>query len=212
MGFQVGSEPRDAQGWCPGLGAHAGNTATRTISNHRQRKYPAPERRENSLVGRSCLEPLSSPNLAGRCRLDTPNLLFCVADDFHDTRLTERRNPRSAAIDTASSLEIVDLIGGEDAGVPCSSGRKPEWEIARVIDLVESSIQGRCGRLIYVGAVTSGRLGVLDAAECPPTFGTPPEMVVGLIAGGPARAGALDRGSRRRHVAAAQRELRRHLG
>jgi N-acetylmuramic acid 6-phosphate etherase len=104
-----------------------------------------------------------------------------VADDFLDARLTERRNPRSATIDTASSLEIVDLIGAEDAGVPAAVARARE-EIARAIDLVEAAFRAG-GRLIYVGAGTSGRLGVLDAAECPPTFGTPPEMVVGVIAG-----------------------------
>ena len=106
-----------------------------------------------------------------------------MADDFYDTRLTERRNPRSATIDTASALEIVDLIGAEDAGVPAAVS-KARAEIARAIDLIESAFRSG-GRLIYVGAGTSGRLGVLDAAECPPTFGTPPEMVVGLIAGGP---------------------------
>ena len=105
-----------------------------------------------------------------------------MADDFHDTRLTERRNPRSSTIDTASALEIVDLIGAEDAGVPAAVA-KARGEIARAIDLVEAGFRAG-GRLIYVGAGTSGRLGVLDAAECPPTFGTPPEMVVGLIAGG----------------------------
>jgi N-acetylmuramic acid 6-phosphate etherase len=107
-----------------------------------------------------------------------------VADDFHDLRLTERRNPRSSAIDTASALEIVDLIGAEDAGVPAAVARA-RVEIARTIDLVETAFRAG-GRLIYVGAGTSGRLGVLDAAECPPTFGSPPEMVVGLIAGGAA--------------------------
>jgi N-acetylmuramic acid 6-phosphate etherase len=156
------------------------------------------------MVGRSCLEPLSSPNLAGHRRLDTPTFV-CVADDFHDTRLTERRNPRSAAIDTASSLEIVDLIGGEDAGVPAAVS-KARVEIARVIDLVEAAFRAE-GRLIYVGAGTSGRLGVLDAAECPPTFGTPPEMVVGLIAGGgPALVRSIE--GAEDDTAAAQRELR----
>jgi N-acetylmuramic acid 6-phosphate etherase len=106
-----------------------------------------------------------------------------VADDFHDTRLTERRNPRSSTIDTASALEIVDLIGAEDAGVPAAVAAA-RVDIARTIDLIEGAFRAG-GRLIYVGAGTSGRLGVLDAAECPPTFGTPPEMVVGLIAGGP---------------------------
>ena len=105
-----------------------------------------------------------------------------MADDFLDARLTERRNPRSATIDTATSLEIVDLIGGEDAGVPAAVARARE-EIARAIDLIEAAFRVG-GRLVYVGAGTSGRLGVLDAAECPPTFGTPPEMVVGVIAGG----------------------------
>ena len=105
-----------------------------------------------------------------------------MADDFLDARLTERRNPRSVTIDTASSLEIVDLIGAEDAGVPGAVARARE-EIARAIDLVEGALRAG-GRLLYVGAGTSGRLGVLDAAECPPTFGTPPEMVVGVIAGG----------------------------
>jgi N-acetylmuramic acid 6-phosphate etherase len=105
-----------------------------------------------------------------------------VADDYLDARLTERRNPRSSTIDTASALEIVDLIGAEDAGVPAAVARARQ-EIARAIELVESAFRAG-GRLIYVGAGTSGRLGVLDATECPPTFGSPPEMVVGVIAGG----------------------------
>jgi N-acetylmuramic acid 6-phosphate etherase len=105
-----------------------------------------------------------------------------VADDYLDPRLTERRNPRSTTIDTASALEIVDLIGAEDATVPTAVARARE-EIARAIDLIEAAFRAG-GRLLYVGAGTSGRLGVLDAAECPPTFGTPPEMVIGIIAGG----------------------------
>lgn len=106
-----------------------------------------------------------------------------MADDYLDPRLTERRNPRSSTIDTASALEIVDLIGAEDAGVPAAVA-KARQEIARAIELVEAAFRAG-GRLIYVGAGTSGRLGVLDATECPPTFGSPPEMVVGVIAGGP---------------------------
>jgi N-acetylmuramic acid 6-phosphate etherase len=105
-----------------------------------------------------------------------------VADDYLDARLTERRNPRTATIDTASALEIVDLIGAEDATVPPAVARARE-DIARAVDLIERAFRAG-GRLVYVGAGTSGRLGVLDAAECPPTFGTPPEMVVGVIAGG----------------------------
>jgi len=97
-------------------------------------------------------------------------------------RLTEQRNPRTAQIDVASALEIVDLIAAEDATVASAVARARE-SIARVIELVEASFR-QGGRLVYVGAGTSGRLGVLDAAECPPTFGTPPEMVIGVIAGG----------------------------
>lgn len=105
-----------------------------------------------------------------------------MADDYLDPRLTERRNPRSDAIDTASALEIVDLIGAEDATVPAAVAAA-RADIARGIDLIEAAFRAG-GRLLYVGAGTSGRLGVLDAAECPPTFGTAPEMVVGIIAGG----------------------------
>jgi N-acetylmuramic acid 6-phosphate etherase len=107
-----------------------------------------------------------------------------VADDFRDPRLTERRNPRTSTIDTASALEIVDLIAAEDAGVPAAVA-SARVEIARAIDLIEAAFRAG-GRLVYVGAGTSGRLGVLDATECPPTFGTPPEMVAGIIAGGAA--------------------------
>ena len=127
-----------------------------------------------------------------------------MADDFLDTRLTERRNPRSSTIDTASALEIVDLIGAEDAGVPSAVARA-RVEIAGAIDLIEAAFRAG-GRLIYMGAGTSGRLGVLDAAECPPTFGTPPEMVVGLIAGGPSALVRSIEGAED-DIAAAEREL-----
>ena len=102
--------------------------------------------------------------------------------DFRDPRLTEQRNPRTERIDVASSLEIVDLMNAEDATV-AGAVRGPRERIARAIDLVVATLQ-QGGRLVYVGAGTSGRLGVLDAAECPPTFGTPPTLVVGVIAGG----------------------------
>src|SRR5216684_3959967 len=102
--------------------------------------------------------------------------------DYRDPRLTEQRNPRTERIDVASSLEIVDLLNAEDATV-AGAVRAVRGDLARAIDLVVEAF-GRGGRLIYVGAGTSGRLGVLDASECPPTFGTPPEMVVGVIAGG----------------------------
>ena len=101
---------------------------------------------------------------------------------FVDRRLTERRNPRSRDIDVASSLELVDLINAEDASVAAAVARA-RVEIARAVDLIEAALRAG-GRLLYIGAGTSGRLGVLDASECPPTFGTPPAMVVGIIAGG----------------------------
>ena len=101
---------------------------------------------------------------------------------FIDPRLTERRNPRTADIDLATPLEIVDLINAEDQTVAdvVASQRAP---IARAIAQAESTFRNG-GRLFYVGAGTSGRLGVLDASECPPTYGTDPEMVQGIIAGG----------------------------
>jgi len=106
-----------------------------------------------------------------------------TADDFLDPRLTERRNPRTERIDVASSLEIVDLLNAEDRAVPEAVARCRD-ALAAAIDLAVAALHGG-GRIVYVGAGTSGRLGVLDAAECPPTFGTPPGMVVGVIAGGP---------------------------
>lgn len=105
-----------------------------------------------------------------------------MPDDPTALRLTERRNPRSVAIDTLSSREIVALINAEDATVPAAVTRAAD-DIARAIDLIEAAFR-KGGRLFYVGAGTSGRLGVLDASECPPTFGTPPSMVQGIIAGG----------------------------
>jgi len=105
-----------------------------------------------------------------------------MPDNFVDARLTERRNPRTATIDVAAPLDIVDIIGAEDARVP-GAVAGARTEIARAIELLETAFRGG-GRLVYVGAGTSGRLGVLDAAECPPTFGSPPEMVIAVIAGG----------------------------
>ena len=95
---------------------------------------------------------------------------------------TERRNPRTMQLDTMSELEIVTAMNDEDARVPLAIAKKLP-EIAQAARwAVEAFEQG--GRLFYMGAGTSGRLGVLDAAECPPTFGVEPGMVVGLIAGG----------------------------
>ena len=95
---------------------------------------------------------------------------------------TERRNPRSANIDTLPTLEIVDLINSEDRTVPQAVGSQRE-SIAAAIDLIVDCFRAG-GRLFYVGAGTSGRLGVLDASECPPTFGVKRSLVQGIIAGG----------------------------
>ena len=99
-----------------------------------------------------------------------------------DPRITEKRNPRTANIDLASPIEIVDLINAEDARVP-EAVRSQREAIARAIEIAEATFRSG-GRLFYVGAGTSGRLGVLDASEMPPTYGTNPEMVQGIIAGG----------------------------
>ncbi|MFV2067576.1 MAG: N-acetylmuramic acid 6-phosphate etherase [Pirellulales bacterium] len=99
-----------------------------------------------------------------------------------DKLTTEERNPASEAIDRLSALEIVRLMNSEDARVAAAVAQVAET-IAQVIDMVADRLR-RGGRLVYIGAGTSGRLGVLDAAECPPTFNTEPWQVVGLIAGG----------------------------
>ena len=101
-----------------------------------------------------------------------------------DSRLTEQRNPRSREIDRLSPLELADLINAEDRMVAQAVGEERE-AIARAMELAVEAFRAG-GRLIYVGAGTSGRLGVLDAAEMPPTYGTDPAMVQGVIAGGPA--------------------------
>ena len=101
---------------------------------------------------------------------------------YLDELTTEQPNPNSFGIDAKSTEEILKIINHEDSKVPEAIGREIP-AIAQVIDLVvEHFKQG--GRLFYIGAGTSGRLGVLDASECPPTYGTPPEMVQGIIAGG----------------------------
>ena len=99
-----------------------------------------------------------------------------------DPRTTERRNPRTASIDLASPLEIADVINAEDRLVPDAVASQRE-QIGRAIEIAEQTFRSG-GRLFYVGAGTSGRLGVLDASEIPPTFGADPELVQGIIAGG----------------------------
>ena len=95
---------------------------------------------------------------------------------------TEKRNPRSRGIDRLSTLGIVEVIGREDRRV-APAVAKERRRIAAAVELVVASFRAG-GRLFYVGAGTSGRLGVLDASECPPTYGVPRTMVQGIIAGG----------------------------
>ena len=98
------------------------------------------------------------------------------------TLSTEQRNPNSMNVDSLSALEIVQLMNEEDKQVPLAI-EKCLPQIAQAVECIVAAFQ-QGGRLVYIGAGTSGRLGVLDASECPPTFGVSPEMVKGIIAGG----------------------------
>src|SRR5437870_9755375 len=98
--------------------------------------------------------------------------------------LTEEINLKSENIDRASALEIAQIMSREDQNAVAAVDREVP-QIARAIDGIVDRLE-RGGRLIYVGTGTSGRLGVLDASECPPTFGTLPDLVQAVIAGGPA--------------------------
>jgi N-acetylmuramic acid 6-phosphate etherase len=109
--------------------------------------------------------------------------------------LTERRHPGSIDLDRMSTRQILELMHAEDRAAAEAVGAALD-QVERAAALVLGRLRDG-GRLLYVGAGTSGRLGVLDAAECPPTFGTPPGQVVGILAGGPealvrAREGAED--------------------
>ena len=96
--------------------------------------------------------------------------------------LTEQQNPNSEHIDEVATLEMLAIINREDAGVAVAVGNALP-DVALAVDMVVKALGGG-GRLFYIGAGTSGRLGILDASECPPTFRADPEMVQGLIAGG----------------------------
>lgn len=96
--------------------------------------------------------------------------------------LTEQRNPRTLNIDCKTTLEIIDTINAEDARV-FTAVHKEREHIAKAVDLIVTAFK-EGGRLMYVGAGTSGRLGILDASECPPTYGTDPGIIMGIIAGG----------------------------
>ena len=96
--------------------------------------------------------------------------------------VTEQPNLTSAEIDTLSAIEIVELMIAEDQKIAAAVALESN-SIATAVDAIAARI-AKGGRLVYLGAGTSGRLGVLDASECPPTFNTPPEMIIGIIAGG----------------------------
>jgi N-acetylmuramic acid 6-phosphate etherase len=103
-------------------------------------------------------------------------------DGPSEVPITEQENPRTRELSTLPTAEIVRLMNEEDAGVAAAVGRVLPDVVRAVERIVERMKAG--GRLFYVGTGTSGRLGVLDASECPPTFGVPPELVQGVIAGG----------------------------
>ena len=122
-----------------------------------------------------------------------------------DYRLTEQRNLASKNLDRMTALEIVRLMNREDRKVAAALGREIR-AIARAVDAIVNGIR-KGGRLIYAGAGSSGRMAVLDAAECAPTFGTPPKLVQALIAGGRgAVTGAVE--GAEDSVRSAERELR----
>lgn len=116
-----------------------------------------------------------------RCR-KTHGYNSSVPSKVKETRRSELRNPASKNLDRLSALQIVQLMNREDRKVAAAVGRSLP-SIARAVDAIVRAIR-RGGRLIYVGAGSSGRIAVLDAAECPPTFGTSPDLVRALIAGG----------------------------
>ena len=123
---------------------------------------------------------------------------------------TEQHNPATEHIDEVSTLEMLAIINREDALVPAAVATQLA-PIAEAVDLVASQL-GNGGRLFYLGAGTSGRLGVLDAAECPPTFGASPQLVQGLIAGGPAALRQSVEGAEDSHEAAPNELAQRGLG
>jgi N-acetylmuramic acid 6-phosphate etherase len=112
-----------------------------------------------------------------------PPEIFPVPEQHVMALETEQSNPATTEIDRMSALEIAQVMNDEDAKI-AAAVRQELPTIARAIEAIAARLRQH-GRLIYVGAGTSGRLGVLDAAECPPTFHTPADQVIGLLAGGP---------------------------
>ena len=122
---------------------------------------------------------------------------------------TEKQNPKTAALDTLSIEKILEVMNAEDGSVP-RAVKKVGREITRAVRIIVASLKNG-GKLFFVGAGTSGRLGVIEAAECPPTFNTPPERVQAIMAGGKAsvfrsREGAEDR------LEDARREIAKRVG
>ena len=111
-----------------------------------------------------------------------PGFRVCMPDNSLEHLVTEQRNPASVAIDQLPTEDVLRIIHAEDAKVAEAVARAIP-QISAVVDAVVERFR-RGGRLFYIGAGTSGRLGVLDASECPPTYGVPPDMVQGIIAGG----------------------------
>ncbi len=109
------------------------------------------------------------------------DVVLCKMKD-RSKLITEQRNQASHSIDCKSTLEIVDIINSEDSNV-ISAVHNERQNISKTVDLIVESFK-KGGHLFYIGAGTSGRLGVLDASECSPTFGTNPDLVRGIIAGG----------------------------
>lgn len=121
------------------------------------------------------------PSLSVRRRSGYSGLVAKPSDPLYRSN-TEASNPASADLDSLSSVDLVRLMNGEDAGVVAAVGEQAA-AIAAAIEAISDRLK-RGGRMFYLGAGTSGRLGILDASECPPTFDTDPALVQGLIAGG----------------------------
>jgi N-acetylmuramic acid 6-phosphate etherase len=135
----------------------------------------------------TCQGSPSSPahlmaQIASRLPQYVLTLLFMKRNQTNGRLITEARNPEASKIDTLSTVNILRLINREDATV-AAQVRKAIPQVARAVDLIAEAFRNG-GRMFYVGAGTSGRLGILDASECPPTFGTKPHRVQGIIAGG----------------------------
>lgn len=134
-------------------------------------------------LARQCATGIPSVNVNERAVRATPDRPVSKSSArLPALSTTEQRNPRSKNLDRMTTSDAIDLMLGEDAKIPAAI-RKEKPAIEKLINRVVRSFKSG-GRLFYVGAGTSGRLGVLDASECPPTFRTSPEMVQGIIAGG----------------------------